>query len=86
MGNNDIKKYAKQCIEKGHCYGCTYEYNENMCWKIMSCAIGILKEENANLTVENEVLKRDCENLERTLEEINEDRQETAEEFANLLL
>ena len=52
--------------------------------------INRLKAENANLTVENEVLKRDVQNLERTLEEGKEElervRKETAKEILNKVL
>lgn len=78
MKDEEIIKAFEYCTNtKGSCKTCCYSFirngelacNHKKRNKDILEIINRLKEENASLTVENEVLKRDVQNLERTLEE-----------------
>lgn len=66
----NLDKDCEDCVQQLHKYVLSY--------------INRLKTENDNLTVENEVLKRDVQNLERTLEEANESIKSAVQSFTRM--
>jgi hypothetical protein len=68
----NILKAAEYCVQNSVCSGCVLRTDYH-CKERLAEYLLALKIENTNLSVENEVLKRDRDNLERTLEEANEE-------------
>lgn len=79
----EMVKAACRNLHNGECANCCWKVTcgvEDYCRNLVSRGYGKVDEykaENANLTVENEVLTRDKANLERTLEEGGEELQAT---------
>jgi hypothetical protein len=75
---DDIKTAIEFCT-KENCNGCPYEY-EN-CIIVFRDYITELEAINADLSVENDVLRRDRDNLQRTVEEGNEELKDYKSKF-----
>jgi hypothetical protein len=76
----NILKAAEYCVQNSVCSGCVLR-TDYQCKERLAEYLLALKIENTNLFVENEVLKRDRDNLQRTVEEGNEELADAKKEI-----